>query len=180
LHDVYLDPKKYIIIYDNKLFLNLVDCASFFNVLLLDSEIELRINDFTKSNNIDNTVFGIHARGTDFINEKLDTYLDSVKKLIELDKSCKILFCSDSQKWESKVKEKFPNNVITRKKNSHPKKNNFLKGWSNNIHRSEASVIEAIIDIYLLSKTNFIVYNSHSTFAQIALHLISMRNNNMV
>ncbi len=177
LDDVYLDPKKYIIIYDNKLFLNLVDCAGFFNVLQLENEIDLRINNFISLNNIDNTVFGIHARGTDFINEKLDTYLDSIEELIELDKSCTILFCSDSQKWENKVKEKFPNNVIIRKKNSHPKKNNFLKGWSNNIHRSEASVIEAIIDIYLLSKTNFVVYNSNSTFAQIALHLISMRKN---
>ena len=176
LSDVYEDGKKYIIIYDNNLFLDLIDIQSFLKFLEPVSNIKNSIDDFVSLNKLNYDVLGIHARGTDFVNDKLDDSLSIINEYILADNNCRILFCSDSQSWETKVKNKFPNNIIVRKKNGYSKKSNFFRGWSNNTHRSEASVIEGIIDIYLLSYTNLVVYNEQSTFAQLVKYLISLRN----
>ncbi|MHA8108524.1 O-fucosyltransferase family protein [Aquirufa sp. A-Brett2-W8] len=177
LNEVFEDQKKYIIIYDNNLFLDFTDIQSFLKFLEPVNKIKNVINDFVSLNNINYNVLGIHARGTDFVDDKLDDYLSIINDYIKADNNCRILFCSDSRTWEVKVKDTFPNNVIVRKKNGYSKKSNFFRGWSNNTHRSEASVIEGIVDIYLLSYTNLVVYNKHSTFAQMVKHLISLRIN---
>jgi hypothetical protein len=176
LSEVYEDENTYIIIYDNNLFLDLRDIQSFLKFLEPVNEIKKSINDFVSLNKLNNNVLGIHARGTDFVDDKLDDYLSIINNYIIEDNNCRIFFCSDSRTWEIKVKNKFPNNIVVRRKNAYSKKANFFRGWSNNTHRSEASVIEGVIDIYLLSYTNLVVYNQHSTFAQMVIHLISLRN----
>ena len=69
--------------------------------------------------------------------------------------------------WEKYVKQTFPDNIIVREKNSFVEKYDINKGWINNVLTTEESVVEGLIDIYLLSKTNFLHYNSESTFAKI-------------
>jgi hypothetical protein len=131
---------------------------------------------FSKKNNISSEILGIHARGTDFIEENLKGYIKIINDYIAFDSMIKILFCSDNGKWETKIHSKFPNNVIIRKKNSYIKRKNIFLNWVNNIHRSETSVIEGLIDIHLLSITKFTVYNKKSTFAQLVNHLKNKNN----
>lgn len=171
LYDVFNDKKKYIIIYDNHFFLNLTNFTSFIKRLTINDSIIDEISFFKNLYCLDETVFGIHARGTDFVEEKLEKYIMIIQDLIKKDSNVKILFCSDNHNWERSIGKKFSNNVIIRKKSDHIRKNNIFFNWANNIFRSERSVIEGIIDIYLLASTNFVAYNKQSTFAQIVNHV---------
>ena len=178
LNEIYQDDKKYIIIYDNHFFLNLERSSSLLNFLDPIDSIKNYVSIFSKKYNISSEVLGIHARGTDFIEENLNGYIKIIKDFILVNSMVKIFFCSDNGKWESKVSSYFPNNVIVRKKNSYIKRKNIFSNWVNNIHRSETSVIEGLIDIHLLSMTNFTVYNKKSTFAQLVTHLKNSKLDN--
>ena len=83
----------------------------------------------------------------------------------------KILFCSDNVEWEQEIKNYFPEKIIIRQKIDHVKKFDNNLGWVNNVFTSEESTIEGLIDIYLLSKTNFLHYNPDSTFAKLSKYL---------
>ena len=176
LNEIYQDDKKYIIIYDNHFFLNLEKSSLLLNFLEPIDSIMNEVDMFSKKNNISSEILGIHARGTDFIEENLKGYIKIINDYIAFDSMIKILFCSHNGKWETKIHSKFPNNVIIRKKNSYIKRKNIFLNWVNNIHRSETSVIEGLIDIHLLSITKFTVYNKKSTFAQLVNHLKNKNN----
>jgi hypothetical protein len=176
LNEIYQDDKKYIIIYDNHFFLNLEKSSLLLNFLEPIDSIMNEVDMFSKKNNISSEILGIHARGTDFIEENLKGYIKIINDYLAFDSMIKILFCSDNGKWETKIHSKFPNNVIIRKKNSYIKRKNIFLNWVNNIHRSETSVIEGLIDIHLLSITKFTVYNKKSTFAQLVNHLKNKNN----
>lgn len=165
INKIYNDNRKFIIIYDNNSFLGLSQIYQSLKTLTPTQFILNYINNFVLENNINKSVVGVHARGTDFIDESLDIYIDSVSKIISQNVNVKIFFCSDSFEWEQKIKEKFPNNIIIRKKLDFVKKINETSTWVNNVYTSEQSVIEGLIDIYLLSKTTFTTYNPRSTFA---------------
>lgn len=175
LDEIYQDEKKYIIVYDNHFFLNLTNIEKLLSLLEPVTSIVQEVENFSEAKKINKATLGIHARGTDFRTEKLDGYITAIDKFVKTNPEINVLFCSDSVKWESKIAKKFPGNVIVRRKKGYIKKNNIFFDWADNFHRSEDSVIEGIVDIYLLACTNFVIYNKQSTFAQLVNHLISMK-----
>ena len=172
LNEISNEEKKYIVIYNNTSFLESTNSISKqLKSLKVTDNIKNKINDFVEEYKIDRTVTGIHARGTDFINENLSDYIQIIKNILLNNPECKIFFCSDNVEWETHIKNKFPENIIIRQKKDYVKKSNDNLGWVNNVYTSEESTIEGLIDIYLLSKTNFLFYNHASTFAQLSIHL---------
>ncbi len=100
-------------------------------------------------------------------------YSDAIATIIRINSEARIFLCSDSADWETQLCNLYPRNVFIRTKKAFVVKGNENIGtWSNNIFRSKDSVFEAVIDIHLLSKTNFAVYNGNSSFSQMINHLI--------
>lgn len=165
------ESKSYAIVYNNTTIPKYENISEFIKSLTpIDCLMDV-INNFIDKNNIDKSVFGIHARSTDFTNTNIKPYDQYVETLVSNNKNIKILFCSDNPDWEGHMYYKYPNNIIIREKKDIVKKLNVDAGWTNNAHTSETAVQEAIIDLYLLSKTNFVVYNNDSTFAHMVNYL---------
>ena len=168
------DTQKNIIVYHNNIIplLDSKDVIGEFRNLNWNKELVYQINELLKELNIDKSVYGVHVRATDF-NDGINIYSDAISTVIYKDPNARIFLCSDSEEWEKQLCGMFPRNVFVRpKKASVVKRNENIGSWSNNIFRSTDSVIEAVIDIHLLSKTNFVIYNGGSSFAQMVNHLI--------
>jgi len=168
------DKEKNVIVYHNNILPTLDSKESIeeFKNLKWNSQILSEINGLLKDLNIDKSVYGAHARATDF-SEGIDVYTNAISAILSTNMNAKIFLCSDSEEWENNLCNMFPNNVFVRQKKAVVTKNNEQLGtWSNNIFRSSDSVIEAVIDMYLLSKTNFVIYNGHSSFSQMIKHLM--------
>jgi hypothetical protein len=163
--------KKYAIIYNNTVIPKYDDICDFIKSLNPIKELNDIIKNFVKTNKIDKSVVGIHARSTDFTNSSIKPYKEFVDSLLLNSPNIKILFCSDDPEWEVQMYYTYPNNIIIREKKDIVKKFDTNSGWTNNAHTSELAVQEAIIDMYLLAKTNFMVYNKDSTFAHLVNYL---------
>jgi len=131
-------------------------------------EIEDKINELTEKFNLNKSVFGIHCRLTDF---SLDwsCYENEIQKLINENVDCKIFVCSDDIDFENYIGEKYKNNVLIHNKKYKMVKKNQSKEWeNNNFIRDTGSVQEAIVDLFLLSKTTIKFCSNHSSFVQTA------------
>ena len=108
----------------------------------------------------DNTI-GIHIRKTDFgdiVKEKF------VYEAIKSHPDLKFFICSDNAEAESLFKE-LPNTLIYDKSEYVTKKDINNINWGDNVFRSEQSVIEAFIDMLILSRTSLQFYVKNSSFA---------------
>ena len=126
------------------------------------------IEKFCKENAIDKSVIGVHARGTDFEDgsDILGGYIRAIESV-----TGRVFVCSDSLDYENTLKSRFGDRIIFRKKQSYVCKHNPCQSWVNNVQTPMASVQESLIDLYILSRTNFTIYNPSSTFAHVALAL---------
>ena len=135
------------------------------NLLFLDS-IKHFSDMFAKNHGIDKFTIGVHLRATDF-----NTYtpkFDKEYKWIEQQPEQKFFVLSDDLNIEKKFNKL--DNVVVRRKEHYVEKENNEGGWCGNIERSEESVMDALIDLTILSKTNIIV-NSLSSFLKTSLLL---------
>ena len=138
----------------------------------IKKSIQEKIDQFANEISINKDWIAIHARGTDFAHTKLSDYIHLISKIISNDPNAKIFFCSDEPLWEETIKQNFSKNVFYRAKTEHttPVKQN--KGWIDNTFRSTGQVIEALIDVSLLSRCGKIFYNKDSSFGRLASFLI--------
>jgi len=105
-------------------------------------------------------------RATDF-----NTFIpkfDREYKWIEGQPDEKFFVLSDDPNVEKKFSKL--KNVIVRMKEHYVEKENEDAGWCGNVERSSESVMDALIDLTILSKTNIMV-NSPSSFLKTALLL---------
>jgi hypothetical protein len=172
------DQAETIIVYDNG-FLGGIDeqkTNEFFKILKPNEKIQSEVARFCRENKIDKTVVGVHARGTDFEASGVNAehYLNLIRSHVKPGR--KFLLCSDSQDYETTIKAAFPNNIIVREKSNYVTKAAQHYSWVNNVETPHESVEEALIDIYTLAKTSFLLYNNASTFAHLVLELIKSRN----
>jgi hypothetical protein len=161
-NNIIKDNKKYIIVYSNTYLPGYENIGDFLKSLDPVKYIKDQVNEFIKINNIDSNIVGVHARSTDFTNSSPEIY---TSKMFAYNGNFYV--CSDSHEMESSIINKFPGRVITRNKNYVIKENSNIGTWVNNIMRNEASVIDAIIDMMILSKTKFEIYHNESSFAEI-------------
>jgi len=144
------------------------------------------VNKFSTDNNINKNTLGLHIRRTDghFLSPGGDDYFIDIINRTWTGKNSNIFICSDCNETENKLKSLFPNKIVFRSKLSYTEKR-YDGGWSHikvfdekqnkeidvkwNVKISKQAVIDGLIDILILSKTNF--SNSRSTFCQAAWYL---------
>jgi hypothetical protein len=135
----------------------------------IKKEIQDKIDEFVEMNDINKEWISIHARGTDFALSRLDDYLNLLQSLTKDNPNAKIFFCSDEPTWEQEVKNRYPNNIVFRKKSADTLALDAKRNtWINNTFRSTEQVKEALIDVILLSKCGKVIHNNQSSFGKLA------------
>ncbi|MDD5589062.1 MAG: hypothetical protein PHP92_03360 [Candidatus Nanoarchaeia archaeon] len=129
-------------------------------------EIQDKINILTQQLNISTEVIGVQARGTDF-NVHIGEYDYSFQEGLKRNPKVKFLVCSDDISFENYFVNKYPNNVIVRAKEYAQKNNPNKNSWFDNTRITKQAAQDAIVDMYLLAKTNFLIYPKNSSFAEI-------------
>lgn len=122
--------------------------------------------EFININKIDQNVIGVHLRATDFHTSKPN--FDKEYKLIESTPQKRYFVLSD----DFHVEERFSklDNVLIRPKTKYVEKIKDSITWNDNIERSKESVIESLIDLTILSKTDIMV-TSPSSFLRTSILL---------
>jgi len=134
--------------------------------LVFTDKIKNFCDQYCKKHNISPFTIGVHLRATDF-----NTYTPSFNteyKWIEEQPERSFFVLSDDPNIENKFKKL--DNVTVRKKEHYVEKGNSGSGWCGNVERTSESVMDALIDLTILSKTNIMV-NSPSSFLKTALLL---------
>jgi len=157
------------------------DIFNILSELKIQSSIRSEITKFCIDNKINPTTYGLHLRLTDRsheinINRLYNDVLSQPNK--------KFFVCSDDLDWESKFDALA--NVCTYKKTEYVEK--LIPGtWRTtvtdqegrvspyNVNRPKDSIIQAFIDLIILSRTTMIDTNRQSTFLKIA-HLYNNIN----
>ena len=134
-----------------------------------------KVNQFTK--NINDEFIGIHLRNTDFHDNEKRKF-DQIESLVKINPGINYFICSDDEKLEERFTKN--DNAFAYPKTKYVEKLTDDGGWrdavvdnegneySFNIERSDQSVIEAMIDLLILSKST-IMNTSESTFLKTAL-----------
>ncbi len=156
------------------------DIINILSGLKIQKHILEEINNFCLNNKIDSTVQGVHLRLTDRSHE---INVNDLYNIVLSQPDNKFFVCSDSLEWESKFS--LLDNVFCYPKTEYV--TTLISGkWRNtvtdqegriseyNVNRSRNSVIQAFIDLLILSKTSILATNKNSTFLKIAYLYNSM------
>ena len=156
---------------------NQTDIVSLLSRLKIKSHILKSVTDFCLLNKIDRNSIGIHMRRTDVgIDINYHNFIENFIK----NNNNRVFLCSDDKFTEDDFQSKY--NVIIHPKNNYVEKKNKDLGWNGiivddnglkwpfNVHRSKLSVIEAFIDLLILSRTSIFQMNKGSTFLTLAKH----------
>ncbi len=128
--------------------------------------VQKRIRELRSHLNINKSVMGVHARGTDF-DIPSDVYGRQMHKAISQNANQTFFVCSDDLAYEHALKTKFPDRVIVRSKSAWRQKKDSKQPWVlGNVDTSSVSVEEALVDLYLLAETQFEIYHESSAYAQ--------------
>lgn len=123
-------------------------------------------NKFIEKHKIDEFTIGVHLRATDF--DTVVPKFDREYKWIQTQPENKFFVLSDDKSIEKKFNQL--DNVIVREKQHYVEKVNENSSWCDNVERTKESVIDSLIDLTILSKTNIII-NSPSSFLKTSLLL---------
>jgi len=134
-------------------------------------EILKKVKKFVSYNNINNSVKGLHIRKTDLNLVDENKYIPIVRS----NTNTRFFICSDSKEAEDKFQPY--SNAIIKEKSFYVKKLfdnsawRFKKGIDNdgnarkyNVNRSSDSVVEALVDMLILSHTDIEDTSRHSSF----------------
>jgi hypothetical protein len=143
-------------------------CNNYLKELTPVDYIKEEVETFCRLHSIDKSFIGVHCRGTDFESggSQLQSYMTHMAAF-----DGKFFVCSDSLEYEQAIKNTFGDRVVFRQKRSYVYKENPGNSWTNNVQTPKDSVLESLIDLYILAKTNFQIYNKNSTFAHLAFAL---------
>jgi hypothetical protein len=134
--------------------------------LKFKEDIINKSNELNSVIGLDKSVVGIHARGTDF-NPDINFYVNQINQVLGENIDTKFYISSDDNILEDTLIGRYPNNITRRVKTNYIEKHNENhQRWSNNIKITLPLMVESIIDMLLLSKTDFRIYNNLSTFAE--------------
>lgn len=143
-----------------------------------NSELVDQANNFINAN-LGESFTGVHLRNTDFYDTHKPNF-DQIFNQVSGNKDTKYFVCSDDEELENKFNQL--KNVFVYPKTSYVEKLTDDGEWrsviiddtgveySFNVERSDESVRQAIVDLYILSKSD-IIKTSNSSFLQTAFLL---------
>lgn len=175
-----ISGNKDILYFNNLIPWNLVqDSETFKNVIKsikFKDELINKSNEIIKHSVKGDEFYGIHIRKTDF-GERSNLAEINLLNLVKQNKSKKFFICSDDETTENLFLQN--ENVFRNEKQSYVKKlingdwNNSIVDSNNNqfmfnVDRSKESVMQAIVDLLILSKSTIISPDVGSTFMHTA------------
>lgn len=144
-------------------------------------DISRKINEFKINNFTDNTV-GVHVRYTDnmkkvhrkYMGVDIDSYFPVINEILKKKPESKIFLSTDNKKVIELFKEKYTNLIFT---------NKFFPDDCVAIHSVKnfdklKIAEEAIIDLYLLSLCDQLIYSSGSSYGSLSLLLSNIEKDN--
>lgn len=138
--------------------------------------IQNKIDQFVKNNFNNNFVIGIHYRGTDKSSEARrvpfhEVYQEVIKHLSDKQNN-KIFVATDEQNFLNYMKSKFGNVVVHIDANRSPDDHTPLHHLDGDMVSGNRYLLgeEAVIDCYLLSKTNLMI-RTHSNLSSSAANI---------
>ncbi len=143
--------------------------------LSLRRSIKEEISTF-KMKEWDVNMIGVHVRYTDR-KVNVGNILKSIDKIINDKKKYTIFLCTDSKKIEDLFIQKYSRIVSTKK---------WLPQEGASMHYNSLcpdlvqNGREALIDMYLLSECDYLVYSNRSTFSQISHTISNLPNQNVI
>lgn len=140
----------------------------------LKPEIASRVDSFVKENKLDRETVGVHVRAS---GKKcygdIDKFIIHLKKFIKENEAERVFLCTDSSLIETKFKDVFKEKLVIQ-----PKYLPEIEGKETGIHDHAMNsrdadlqkrlTEEAIIDMFALSKVDYLFYQFGSTFSEIS------------
>jgi len=170
------------VVYNNDSIPNYCFCDELYEVisdLKFCDNIVSDANNFIKENNLLEKFYGVHLRNTDFYDPHKPDF-DSLHQLVLENSNEKYFICSDDKELEDKFN--CLENTYVYSKTNYVEKLTEDGEWRSvivddtgveypfNVERSDDSVKQAMIDLYILSKSD-IIKTSNSSFLQTAILL---------
>ena len=162
------DTDKERVLYISNKFDPKYDGPAKLRTLELTDELQLTIDKLIVSMWIVEGMAGVHARGTD-MEVSIDWYIEQIKEKITHNEQT--LLITDCKHMKKELQEQFPNMITTPQQSFCTKTNDGTDDWVRNITIDTDACKSAIIDIYLLARTNIKVFWPASTFAKTAMAL---------
>lgn len=173
------NTSKENVVYNNDsipLYLGIDNLISSIKELPFKEEIIKKTEEFIESNNLNSDFYGVHLRNTDFYDPHKPNF-DAIYSMISENSDKKYFVCSDDKDLENKFSQL--DNVYVYEKTKYVEKLTEEGDWRSvivddvgieypfNVERSDESVIQAMVDLIILSKSN-IIKTSDSSFLQTA------------
>ncbi len=131
---------------------------------ILKKDIQERIDKFKKENFTGQKVIGVHIRYTDKM-IKFDKFINKVSDIRKKHRDAKIFLSTDSSEVIDVFRKKFGKILFTEK--WFPHKGEIMH-QNHSCPDRIANGIEALVDVYLLAKCDYLIYAHCSTFGYIA------------
>ena len=160
-----------IIVFNNN-FLSSVDrkkSYEFIQGLIPKKEIQDKIDEEVNRLGLNKDIIGIHARGTD-VGTDVSFYVNQIKALLSGNPNLTFFLSTEDSDFERTICSTFNGRILTANKKFYINKVNNNDSWQNhnNFFITNEHAKEAVLDIFLLSKTNIKVYHQNSTFCEIS------------
>jgi hypothetical protein len=158
--------------------------------LKLQPELQEKIDTFREEKGVNKFVIGLQIRQTDHISQRpLEMYFSYIQSVLDRSPEQRFFVCSDSPEAEQAAQQRFPSSVIIYPKKHYAQKYDQEKRWTAhyparwdsaeipqsefgaggyNIVRNKESVLDAVMDLYLLSYTTVTPYGAVGTYHLIA------------
>lgn len=169
------EPNDVVIVYDN----NYLDCVpreasiAALRSLMPQDRVVQKVREIVAALGLVPGIKGVHARGTDFgIAEAAEFYTGLIQQRLGASDERFFLSTEDAA-LEDALTGAFPGRILTRNDRLHLNLNEGKATWGDpdSFTISADHGIDALVDLYLLSTTELVVYHPGSTFAEIARHL---------
>ncbi len=149
------------------------------NPLELNPKIQNVIDTFEREN-FKHPVIGTHIRHTDLdIRHKTisnEPYHKIIRNLLKQNPNAKIFLATDDKETEEEFNRKYDN--ICSIKKWYPKTNGGIHNSCDDENKIQMC-IDALTDMYLLGRCDFLIYNSISSFTNLALNTTNMPKDHM-
>ena len=139
-----------------------VDLHPYFSKLVLNADLSQKVKCFLQKNNGFENVIGVHIRKTDkaksdndidFLKYLDDKYMNVLSKVIDRYPKFRFFIATDEKRGEEKFVERFGDKII-----HYPKTRWPLNKKGVIVNRSVESVQQSLIDMWLLSSTQMVIY----------------------
>lgn len=167
------DANDVVIVYDND-YLRCVprdDSIAALRTLRPREDIRAKVQGLVDDHGLTLRTKGVHARGTDFgLKDALEMYTTVIRERVGAER---FFLSTEDEQLEHGLRELFPRQLLSRNDRLHLQLNEGKAVWGDpdSYTVSADHGVDALIDIYLLSSLDLVVYHPGSTFAEISRHL---------